>query len=125
MQIDDLFQHVFAESLAIGKTIAFAENAAGDATAQVLDKIAVELGIDLADFAISVNLNDGSLARSAAKLRRESKGSIFVMESSLAGSAFISLNRLWRIVKCGRAARDDPVHLWRSLETDSILETLH
>ena len=41
MQILDSFHHIFAESLAIGKWIAFVEKAAGNTAPKVLDEVAV------------------------------------------------------------------------------------
>ena len=63
MQIICRLENVFAESVAVGKAVAFVEDATGDAAAQVFDEVAVKLGIDLTNFTISVDFNSGGLGR--------------------------------------------------------------
>ena len=61
-------QHVFAESVGIGERRLLVKHAALDAAAQVLDKVSVDLGVDIADDAFGIDLDarvQGSLLRAS------------------------------------------------------------
>ena len=51
----DGFEHVFAEAVGVGERRLLVEDAAVDAAAQVLDEVAVDLGIDVADDALGID----------------------------------------------------------------------
>ena len=85
VELADGFEDVLAEAVGIGEGRLLFEDAAIDAAAEVLDEVAVELGIDVADDALGIDLDaraeGGRLAAqnvggrrrgSSAKLRRES-----------------------------------------------------
>ena len=52
-------EHVGAVALRVGELRALLEDAAVDAAAEVLDEVAVELGVDVADGALGVDLDAG------------------------------------------------------------------
>ena len=50
-------EHVLAEAVGIGERRLLFEDAAFDAAAEVLDEVAVDLGIDVADHALGIDLD--------------------------------------------------------------------
>src|SRR5262249_48130416 len=57
VQFPDRLQNVLTETLGAGERRTLVEDAAIDTAAQVLDKVAIDLGIDIADCALSVDFD--------------------------------------------------------------------
>lgn len=70
MEILDGLEHVFTETVFIRKRRVLFEDAAFDAAAEVFGEVAVDLGIDLADDALGIDL-DASFARGGLGLEEE------------------------------------------------------
>ena len=74
VQVADGFDDVAAVAVGVGKRRALVENAALDATAEVLGEVAVDLGIDGPDHALGIDADaSGERARLAAKQKGGSR----------------------------------------------------